>query len=73
MATKLLGLATARFTLEGESKGDGKHIAIKKERHIMDFLTSPALTPILASALYVGGGGLGVVLLIVVVVLLLRR
>jgi hypothetical protein len=38
----------------------------------MDLLTSPALTPILASALYIGGGGLGLVLLIVVLVLVFR-
>jgi hypothetical protein len=62
----------ARFTLERISKSDGKHIAIKNERLIMDLLTSPALTPILASALYIGGGGIGLVLLVLVVVLLLR-
>jgi hypothetical protein len=31
------------------------------------------LSPVLASALYIGGGSLGLVLVIVVVVLLLRR
>ena len=62
----------ARFTLGRMSKTDGEYIAIENERHIMDFLLSPALTPILASALYIGGGGLGLVLLIVVAVLLLR-
>jgi hypothetical protein len=30
-------------------------------------------TPVLASALYVGGGSLGLVLLIIVIVLVLRR
>jgi hypothetical protein len=30
-------------------------------------------TPVLASALYIGGGGLGLVLLIIVIVLILRR
>jgi len=30
-------------------------------------------TPVLASALYIGGGGLGLVLLIIVIVLVLRR
>jgi hypothetical protein len=62
----------ARFTLESTSKTDGEYIAIKNERHIMDLLTSPALTPILCSAIYIGGGGLGLVLLIVVLVLLFR-
>jgi hypothetical protein len=40
----------------------------KSERHIMHLLFSP----VLASALYIGGGSVGLVLLIVVVVLLLR-
>jgi hypothetical protein len=31
------------------------------------------LSPVLASALYIGGGSLGLVLLIVVIVLVLRR
>jgi hypothetical protein len=30
-------------------------------------------TPVLGSALYIGGGGLGLVLLIIVIVLVLRR
>jgi hypothetical protein len=30
------------------------------------------LTPVLASALYIGGGGLGLVLLIVILVLIFR-
>jgi hypothetical protein len=30
-------------------------------------------TPVLASAIYIGGGGLGLVLLIIVIVLVLRR
>jgi hypothetical protein len=30
-------------------------------------------TPVLASALYIGGGSLGLVLLIIVIVLVLRR
>ena len=30
-------------------------------------------TPVLASALYIGGGGVGLVLLIIVIVLVLRR
>jgi hypothetical protein len=31
------------------------------------------LSPVLASAIYIGGGSLGLVLLIVVIVLVLRR
>ena len=49
-------------------KGDGEYIAIKNERHAMHLL----FTPVLASALYIGGGSLGLVLLIIVVVVLLR-
>jgi len=41
----------------------------KNERHAMHFL----FTPVLASALYIGGGSVGLLLVIVVVVLLLRR
>jgi hypothetical protein len=50
-------------------KNDGKRIAIKNERKAMSLL----FTPVLASALYIGGGGVGLLLVIVVVVLLLRR
>jgi hypothetical protein len=39
------------------------------ERHAMHL----ALTPILASGLYIGGGAVGLILVILVVVLLLRR
>ena len=46
-----------------------KYIAIKNERKNMLLLSSP----VLASALYIGGGGLGLVLLIIVIVLVLRR
>jgi cellobiose-specific phosphotransferase system component IIC len=48
---------------------DGKQLAIKNERQTMHLL----FTPVLASALYIGGGGLGLVLLIIVIVLVLRR
>jgi Tfp pilus assembly protein PilN len=41
----------------------------KNERQTMHLLL---LSPVLASALYIGGGTLGLVLIIVVVVLLLR-
>jgi hypothetical protein len=41
----------------------------KNERQTMHLLFSP----VLASALYIGGGSLGLVLLIVVIVLVLRR
>jgi hypothetical protein len=40
----------------------------KNERHTMHLLFSP----VLASALYIGGGGVGLILLIVVLVLLFR-
>ena len=49
-------------------KGDGEYIAIKNERQTMHLL----LSPVLASAIYIGGGALGLVLVIIVVVLLLR-
>jgi hypothetical protein len=42
--------------------------AIKNERHAMHFLS-----PILASALYIGGGTVGLLLVIVIVVLVVRR
>jgi len=45
-----------------------KYIAIKSERKTMHLL----FTPVLASALYIGGGGLGLVLLIVVLILIFR-
>jgi hypothetical protein len=44
----------------------GEHIAIKNERHIM------LLSPILATAIWIGGGSVGLLLLIIIVVLLLR-
>jgi hypothetical protein len=50
-------------------KGDGEYIAIKNESYAMHLL----VTPVLASALYIGGGSVGLLLVIVVVVLLLRR
>jgi len=50
-------------------KGDGESIATKNERNIMHLL----FTPVLASALYIGGGSVGLLLVIIVVVLLLRR
>jgi hypothetical protein len=40
-----------------------------KERKIMHLLL---FTPVLASALYIGGGGLGLVLLIVILILIFR-
>jgi cellobiose-specific phosphotransferase system component IIC len=45
-----------------------KYLAIKNERKTMHLL----LTPLLGSALYIGGGGVGLLLVIVIVVLLLR-
>jgi hypothetical protein len=42
----------------------------KNERQTMHLLL---FSPVLASALYIGGGVLGLVLLIVVIVLVLRR
>jgi len=41
----------------------------KTERKIMSLL----LSPVLASALYIGGGSVGLLLLIIIVVLVLRR
>jgi len=41
----------------------------KNERQIMHLLL---LTPVLGSAIWIGGGSVGLVLLIVIVVLLLR-
>jgi hypothetical protein len=46
-----------------------KFIVIKNERQIMHLLL---FTPVLGSAIWIGGGGVGLLLLIVVVVLLLR-
>lgn len=40
----------------------------KKERQTMHLL----FTPVLGSAIYIGGGGLGLVLLIVILVLIFR-
>jgi cellobiose-specific phosphotransferase system component IIC len=40
----------------------------KKERSTMHLL----FTPVLGSALYIGGGGVGLLLVIIIVVLLLR-
>jgi len=40
----------------------------KNERSIMHLL----FTPVLASALYIGGGSVGLLLIIIIVVLLLR-
>jgi hypothetical protein len=48
-------------------KIDGEHLVIRNKRYIMHLL----FTPVLASAIYIGGG-LGLVLLIVVIVLILR-
>jgi hypothetical protein len=48
-------------------ENDGKQIAIKNERKTMSLL----FTPLIASALYIGGGA-GLVLLIVVLVLVFR-
>jgi hypothetical protein len=49
-------------------KADGENLPIKNERNTMDL----TLTPVLASAIWIGGGSVGLLLLIVVVVLLLR-
>jgi hypothetical protein len=51
-------------------KSDGEYIAIKNERYAMHLLL---FSPVLASAVWIGGGGVGLLLVIVVVVLLLRR
>ena len=45
-----------------------KYIAIKNERKTMHLL----FTPVLGSAIWIGGGGLGLVLLIVILVLIFR-
>ena len=50
-------------------KSDGEYIAIKNERHIMHLLL---FSPVLATAIWIGGGSVGLVLVIVIVVLLLR-
>jgi hypothetical protein len=50
-------------------ENDGNRIAIKNERQTMHLLL---LSPVLASALYIGGGSVGLLLVIIVVVLLLR-
>jgi cellobiose-specific phosphotransferase system component IIC len=42
------------------------HQKRKKNMHLL-------FSPVLASAIYIGGGGLGLVLLIIVIVLVLRR
>jgi hypothetical protein len=42
----------------------------KNERHAMHLLFS--LTPVLASAIWIGGGSVGLLLVIIVIVLLLR-
>ena len=44
-------------------------MAITNERHTMHLL----FTPVLASALYIGGGSVGLLLVIIVIVLLVRR
>jgi hypothetical protein len=59
----------ARPTLRALGKRDGEQIAIKNEKHAMHLL----FTPVLASAIWIGGGSVGLILVIVVVVLLLRR
>jgi hypothetical protein len=46
-----------------------KYIVIKNERQTMHLLL---FTPVLGSAIWIGGGGVGLLLVIVVVVLLLR-
>ena len=46
-----------------------KYIAIKNERKTMHLLL---FTPVLGSAIWIGGGGLGLVLLIVILVLIFR-
>ena len=50
-------------------KPDGDQIVINNEKHTMHLLFSP----VLGSALYIGGGSVGLLLVIVIVVLLLRR
>jgi cellobiose-specific phosphotransferase system component IIC len=49
-------------------KSDGEQVAIKKRKTHMHFLFSP----VLGSAIWIGGGGAGLLLVIVVLVLLLR-
>jgi hypothetical protein len=41
----------------------------KKERHFMHLL----FTPVLASAIWIGGGTLGIIIVVILLVLLLRR
>ncbi len=60
----ILGTARAITSV----KSDGEYIAIKNERYVMHLLFSP----VLGSAIWIGGGSVGLVLLIIVVVLLLR-
>jgi len=43
-------------------------LPLQKERQTMHLL----FTPVLGSAIYIGGGGLGLVLLIVVLILIFR-
>ena len=61
---RVRGTSYAKEYLES----DGEYLAVINERQIMLLISSP----ILASALYIGGGSVGLILLIVVVVLLLR-
>jgi len=50
-------------------ESDGEYIAIRNESKNMSLLFSP----VLASALYIGGGSVGLLLVIIVVILLVRR
>jgi hypothetical protein len=68
-ATCRRGASVAGAKLKSTRKHDGEQSTIKNERYAMHLLFSP----ILASAVWIGGGGVGLLLLIVVVVLLVRR
>jgi len=48
---------------------DGEGIVIKSKRHSMHL----SFTPLLASAVWIGGGSVSLLLVIIVVVLLMRR
>src|SRR5690242_6887158 len=58
----------ARPELKSTRKRNDGQIATKNERHAMHLL----FTPVLGSAIWIGGGSVGLILVVVVVVLLLR-
>ena len=47
----------------------GEFIAVPNETYVMHLL----LTPVLGSAIWIGGGSVGLLLVIIIVVLVLRR